>query len=140
MTSEDILAILTAKGLKQTKLRALLLRTLLNSASPLSAKEILAIAAKNKIKANKTSVYRQLLTLKNERVVREVQLGENQKRYEIFPENHHHHIVCLDCGQIEDVETEGDLAVLERKIGREKKFQVQNHSLEFFGICAGCRS
>ena len=118
----------------------LLLGTMLNSAKPLSAEDLMEIAAKNRLKVNKTSVYRQLLTLKNGQIIRGVQLGENKKRYEIFPKNHHHHIVCTDCGYVEDVEAEQDLSGLERKIVQEKKFKVENHSLEFFGLCAKCNS
>jgi Fur family ferric uptake transcriptional regulator len=79
-----------------------------------------------------------LLILKREQIIREVRLGENRKRYEIFPENHHHHLVCVDCGYIEDVDAEKDLYHLEKKIAQVKKFKVENHSLEFFGVCANC--
>lgn len=117
----------------------LLLKTMLGRAKPLSAEDLLKAAAKHKFKTHKTSVYRQLSLLKEEAIIREIQLGERKKRYEIYPDNHHHHFVCVDCGRIEDVSAEKDLAGLEKKISQEKKFKIASHSLEFFGLCADCK-
>jgi Fur family ferric uptake transcriptional regulator len=138
ITLDTLVNNLANAGIRKTRLSILLLKTLLNSAEPLSAENLIEIAAKNKLKVNKTSVYRQLLTMKNEQIIREVRLDENKKRYEIFPENHHHHFVCVNCRRIEDVEAEKDLVNLERKITQERNFKVENHSLEFFGLCANC--
>jgi Fe2+ or Zn2+ uptake regulation protein len=135
---DELVGSLKSKGLRKTKLRILLLEILLKSAEPLSAENLIEATIKKGVKTNKTSVYRQLLILKREKIIREVRLGENRKRYEIFPENHHHHLVCVDCGHIEDVDAEKDLCYLEKKIAQEKKFKVENHSLEFFGLCAKC--
>lgn len=138
MTLDDLIIDLRSKGLRITKLRALLLKAMLDGAEPLSADALMKIVARDGFGVNKTSVYRQLLTLKNKQIIREVWLGENKKRYEIFADDHHHHLICVGCGQIEDIEAESDLCLLERKIAREKKFKVENHYLEFFGRCANC--
>jgi len=128
------------KNLRKTKLRVFLLKTLLDGAKPLAIENLLNVLSKAKIEVHKTSVYRQLSVLKNEKIIREVQFGENKKRYEIYPDNHHHHLVCVDCGHVEDVNAEKDLTSLEKKIFQDKKFKVVNHSLEFFGLCANCSS
>lgn len=111
---------------------------MLKSATPLSAKDFLAAASKNKICAHKTSVYRQLAVMKKEAIVKEIQFGENKRRYEIYPKSHHHHFICVDCGHVENVNAKNDLVNLERKMTQEKKVKVVNHSLEFFGFCAHC--
>jgi len=130
---------LKSKKLRKTKLRVFLLKTLLDSAKPLAVENLLNVLSRAKNEAHKTSVYRQLSVLKNEKIIREVQFGENKKRYEIYPDNHHHHLVCVDCGHVEDVNAEKDLTGLEKKIFQDKKFKVVNHSLEFFGICVNCK-
>ncbi len=131
---------LREKKLRKTKLRIFILKSMLNSPEPLSAEDLLGHLLKNKFQAHKTSVYRQLSALQKEKIIKEIQLGENKKRYEIYPNNHHHHFVCVDCGHIEDVESEKDLDNLESKITRERKIKIVNHSLEFFGHCANCNS
>ena len=129
---------LRSKKLRKTALRIFLLTTLQKSGKPLSADEMLCALARTGMRVHKTSVYRQLLVLKKSRLILEVQLGETKKRYELYPEQHHHHAVCMDCGSIEDVHAERDLAGLEQKITQEKKFRVTHHTLEFFGVCAAC--
>lgn len=137
-TINDLINTLNNKGLRKTKLRILLLKILLKNKEPLSVEDIVKKIIKNKFKSNKTSIYRQLFVLKNEKIIKEIQLGENKKRYEIFSDSHHHHLVCLDCGDIQDIEAEKDLCFLEKKINQEKKFKVEYHLLEFFGRCLKC--
>jgi len=129
---------LSSKKLRITKLRKFLLQILLKNKEPLSVEDLISSLSKYEINVHKTSVYRQLDVLKKVEIIREIQFGENKKRYEIFSDNHHHHLVCNDCGKIEDIESDKDLGILERKIVKEKKFKVTSHLLEFFGLCAKC--
>lgn len=129
---------LQSKKLRKTRLRMLILEAMFNSARPLSVEDMLNFVTKNKFGSHKTSVYRQLDVLQKEKIVREIQFGESKKRYEIYPEKHHHHFVCTNCGHIEDVDSEKDVDNLEKKITQEKKFKIINHSLEFFGLCNKC--
>lgn len=138
--SDQILAILKEKGYRFARIRKAILDLLVKSPHPLSSPDIQQLLSKKKIDANKTTVYRQLAFLKEQNLIRELQFKDNAKRYEIVTKNHHHHIVCVDCGHIEDVEAEKDLYYLEKKIAQEKKFKVENHSLEFFGICQKCQT
>lgn len=51
--------------------------------------------------------------------------------------SHHHHLVCRDCGRT--VEVEGP--AVERwadQMGRRHGFTDVSHTLEVFGVCAGC--
>lgn len=126
------------KKLRKTRLRLLLLEAMCNSDQPLSVEHMLAFVSKNKFRSHKTSVYRQLLVLQKEKMIKEIQFGENKKRYEIYFDKHHHHLVCTRCDSIQDVDSENDLDALERKITREKKFKITSHALEFFGLCKKC--
>lgn len=126
------------KKLRITRLRLLILKAMLDSKGPLSVEDMLNFVTKNKFRSHKTSVYRQLSVLQKERIVKEIQFAENKKRYEIYPDKHHHHVVCTSCGHIEDVNSEKDLDSLEKKIIQEKKFKIIDHSLEFFGLCYKC--
>jgi len=136
---ESLIKNLGSKKLRITKLRKSLLQILLKSKEPLSVEDLIFSLSKYKINVHKTSIYRQLDVLKKVEIVREIQFGEKKKRYEIFPDNHHHHLVCNDCGQIEDVELKKDLDTEEKIITQNKNFKIINHSLEFYGICGKCQ-
>lgn len=90
-----------------------------------------------KLKVNKTTVYRQLEKLIKENIVTEVELGEGKKRYELKSLGHHHHLVCDDCGKLEDVSFNED--ILLKEVNKKSKFLIKSHNLEFFGLCVECR-
>lgn len=138
--THHLLENLKAKGYRSSKIRTALVEILLQSKEPLSVPEILAFLAKKHLIVNKTTVYRELTALKRENIVREVQFGENKKRYEIMPEDHHHHLICLECDRVQDVELANDLTAIEKKISTTHQFTILNHALEFYGLCAACQS
>ena len=91
---------------------------------------------------NKTTVYREIEFLVKQNIVKEIQFSERSKRYEIVMKDHHHHIVCKRCKQVEEIssdELESKLDLLEKEIFKVKNFQGINHSLEFFGTCYKCQ-
>ncbi len=122
-----------------TPIRTALIEILTKSKAPRTPQELLVELNKKGFKANKTTVYRQLESLQQFAIVHEVQLADRSKRYELVSENgHHHHLVCLKCKRIEDVEFPTDLEAQEKAIWKKNKFKVLQHSLEFFGICGRC--
>ena len=111
---------------------------LVKAQAPLAALDILQVLEKKKLQVNKTTVYRELDFLGENNIVQEVEFGDKKKRYEIS-DKHHHHVVCVQCKRVEDVDLEKDLDMEERKIAKQKGYKIINHSLEFFGLCAKCK-
>jgi len=137
---EEILAELSKGGFRITRARRSIIEVLINSSLPLSAEEIIDALLRKKILANKTTVYRELTFLKDRAIVQEIQfLHERVKRYEVVFGSHHHHLICMECKRVEDVELEGELEKYEREIMRSRGFKVLNHTLEFMGLCEDCR-
>lgn len=134
-----ILNSLKKAGFKETKIRKALIKILLSAKSPLTAFELQVQLQSQGLQVNKSTIYRELDFLKNQRIVKEIQFGEGKKRYEIEGENHHHHVICIQCNRVEDVKLERELDEEEQKIYQAKSFKVLNHSLEFFGLCRSCR-
>jgi Fur family transcriptional regulator, ferric uptake regulator len=81
------------------------------------------------------TVYRTLDLLSELGLVRRLDLGEGP-RYEMA-EDHHHHLICEDCGSVSEFEQcPLDLGRLPH-VG--SGFEVRAHSLEVYGTCADCR-
>ena len=132
---------LKAGGERMTPLRSALLDILQKSHEPKTPQELLASLTKRGLSANKTTVYRQLDTLTRYNVVSAVNFADRITRYEMVNENeHHHHLVCIKCGRIEDVSFKTDLDGKEKWIWKKHNFKVLQHSLEFFGVCKKCLS
>lgn len=128
------------RELRQTAIHKELLALLKGRAKPLSVPDILNELKKKKLMANKTTIYRQLAALTAEGIAREVRLAERGALYEYASNDHHHHLVCVQCGNIEDISFPNDLNRQEDAIAKQKKFKVLRHSLEFFGHCERCAS
>ena len=126
------------KILRHSDVRDFILELISKDSKPLSVFEIINRMKKN-ISANKTTIYREINLLKKEGIILEIQLNEKNKRYELSSKKHHHHIVCTNCNKIEDVVLDKDLETQEKKIEKNKKFKIINHSLEFFGFCEKCQ-
>jgi Fur family ferric uptake transcriptional regulator len=81
------------------------------------------------------TVYRTFGLLVELGIVRRLELGDGA-RYELA-DNHHHHVICESCGGISEFEQcPLDPERLELK---DSEFEVRSHSLEVYGLCAGCR-
>lgn len=92
-----------------------------------------------------SSVYRTLAVLEEAGVVEPHHGARGITRYEMaeWLAGHHHHLVCIECGAVEDIELPVRLEVeLERLVGRVSEsfsFSAGGHSLEVDGRCARCR-
>jgi Fur family ferric uptake transcriptional regulator len=53
------------------------------------------------------------------------------------PVEHHHHAVCTECGQVDDVPC-ASIARFEAALSRQLRFTLTQHRLEFFGVCRSC--
>lgn len=122
-------------GLKATSQRLKILEVFYSQVKPIIAEDLLKILSKNKF--DLVTVYRTINTFEQVGIIRRVDMREKAIRYEIA-DDHHHHIICVKCKDVEDVFLENDLDKQEKIISQTKKFKVLNHSLEFFGICRLC--
>lgn len=130
--------ILKAKGLKSTEARVALLKLFNKEQNPLDVISIVSSLKSSEVKADQATVYRILEVLTQKGLINRLEFGEGKYRYEL-QKSHHHHLICQNCGEIED--TEGNfIDQIEKEIRVKKGFLVKSHSLEFFGLCKNCQS
>lgn len=85
------------------------------------------------------TVYRTLGILTELGLICEMHAGGNCRSYLVRrPSEHHHHLICSDCGRVIDF-TDCDLGELECRLSRETSFKISGHLLEFLGQCRNCR-
>ena len=78
------------------------------------------------------TMYRTLELLSATGLVRRLDLGDGP-RYELA-EDHHHHMICESCGDV----SEFDECPVDTGSLADLGFEVNAHSLEVYGRCAGC--
>lgn len=124
--------LLKARGLRATPKRVALLGILQKAAHPMTAEEMHV-----NVRADLVTVYRNLQNLVRAGIVHEVRFKDSSVRYE-FSHGHHHHVVCTSCGIIEELAA-CDVSALQKNALRTSGFSAINeHSLEFFGLCRAC--
>ena len=85
------------------------------------------------------TIYRTLDTLAELGLICEVHAGGNCRSYLMRrPSEHHHHLICSDCGAVVDF-TDCDIGKLEQRLSQETSFEIEGHLLEFTGRCKNCQ-
>jgi Fe2+ or Zn2+ uptake regulation protein len=128
--------------LRLTSVREHIVDVLASSDRPLTIPEILA----SREGLAQSSVYRNLVVLEDADVVRRVVTHDEFARYELAEglTEHHHHLVCSNCGRVEDLPAS---AGLERSVqaaaelaATKAGFRTEHHRLDLVGTCADCAS
>jgi Fur family ferric uptake transcriptional regulator len=87
------------------------------------------------------SVYRAVDQLADLRLVQRVDIGDGVARYEPAHADgdHHHHLVCDDCGKVEAFSDPALERALERVAGT-RGLKMQAHEVVLHGACGDCRT
>ncbi len=83
-----------------------------------------------------STVYRTVATLRDLRLVAEVDIGGGDRSYEWLREPHHH-LVCRVCGEEAPLPRE-HLGALAGDLRRETGFEIDVDHISLTGVCAGC--
>lgn len=132
---------LREKGYRLTAQRQAILDVITkNEGEHLSPEEIYELVKNSYPEIGLATVYRTLILLETMDMVYKLDFDDGCYRYELNrnKEDHrHHHLICLKCGCVEEVE-EDLLEALENQIMKNKGFMVKDHRVEFYGYCVDC--
>lgn len=87
----------------------------------------------------RATVFRTLKLLADEGMVCRVLLEDGRLHYRLSRDAHHHHLVCTECGAVEDFTT-CDVSDVINELSRRTGYQIESHWLELYGRCKTCRS
>lgn len=124
-----------------TKGRKAVVAGLASAPGPLSAAE-LAETLDERVPLS--SLYRSLAILEEAGVVAHHLGAKGLTRYELaeWLAGHHHHLVCVDCGSVSDVQIppsqEESVRDLVAQIAALASFSPTDHALEIEGRCSRC--
>jgi Fur family ferric uptake transcriptional regulator len=139
----DLLKVrLNQKGQRLTNQRQKILDVFSNAleGQHLSAEEIHHQVIQQGDRISYSTIYRALHTMVDLGILREVELAEGRKYYELSsPFAHqHHHLVCVQCGEVQEFEDSRVTKVSQREtVGHG--FLMQNCQFTVYGICRRCQ-
>lgn len=127
---------LRARGYRLTPQRQLVLEAVaeLGHATP---EEIATAVRKTADGVNISTVYRTLELLEELGLVRHTHLGHGAPTYSVAGDDDHVHLVCRECGAVEEAERVLVDGVVER-LQAAKGFRVDIGHFALFGTCRAC--
>ncbi len=136
---QHVLASFAHEGFRAGGARAVVVELLAEQDCCLSAQEIFDRLRAGGRKVGIASVYRVLDQLAQMQLVQRVDVGGGVSRFEAAHPggDHHHHLVCDDCGRVVAFEDERLEAELDR-VGKSLGARVAAHDLVLHGACADC--
>jgi Fur family ferric uptake transcriptional regulator len=126
---------LSSSGYSLTAARKALFKVLLSN-EPMSMKDML-IKCQG---VDRASTYRNVELFEQLGIVRRLTIGWRYKLElsdQFVP--HHHHLSCLNCGKIIDIEDEKHIDNFIKEVAQKFDFLPRSHQFEIDGYCKDCR-
>ena len=138
----EVDALLHSVGQRFTSGRRAMLEALIAFNRPVTIPELVSAAPR----LATSSAYRHLAVLEQAGVVHRIVLGgEEHARFELaeaLTDHHHHHLICSNCGAVDDFTVPAKLerAVADSldEVAATTGFKAAEHRFDLIGLCARC--
>lgn len=137
--SDRMIAALQSKGCRVTDPRRAVVEVLAEGHQHLSHAEILDAAKIKYPEIGRATVYRTLELLTEMGIIHATYMGDANQRFIVPMGGHHHHMVCNNCGKVQDLDACHFSHAL-RTLSQETGFKIESHLVELFGTCPNCLS
>ena len=122
-------------GLKVTTPRVKILEVLENSdLRHMSAEDVYKALLERDEEIGLATIYRVLTQFEGAGLVQRHHFEGGQSVFELDHGGHHDHIVCVDCGYVEEFVDE-TIEKAQHEVARRKGFDLNDHSLILYGHC-----
>lgn len=135
LSENNLKSMLRSMNLKVTNQRLFILKALNKGPKThVTAKDVFEKVRSEFPHIGFATVYRFLKETSRFGITSELRIGYAPARYELKVREHHHHIVCTQCGKIIEFQNE----IIEKqikKIAEDSKFTMEHHIFELYGRC-----
>lgn len=137
---ERVEAFLRLKGLRMTRQREVIIEAAFGTTNHFTADELWEMARRIDTSTSRATLYRTLALLVESGLLKEIDLGRDQKHYDpnFIEHPHHNHLICLDCDRVVEFE-DTHLEVLEDCISRRLGFRPTSKSIRIEARCEELR-
>ncbi len=129
---------LRQQGYRVTRPRLLVMEIIASTETPLTPQEIYRNTLTRADPPGIASVYRTLEMLDRLGLIQ--QIHQPGGCHGIWPtqEGHKHYLICNDCGHLSVIDGSEQIESYISAIEDQTGYQVEDHWLQFFGLCEGC--
>lgn len=128
------------KGLRKTIQREQIVSEIFARDEHFTADEIFNRVSKIHSETSRATVYRTLSLLVEAKLLRQIDLGENQITYDpnFLDKPSHNHLVCIDCGQVVEFENQ-EIDRLTAEVSQNLGFSLLQQSIKVEASCEQLR-
>lgn len=127
-----------ASGYRLTTPRRVIVNIIANSGYALEAIEIFDLSRNEYSRLGLVTVYRTLEKLEQLGLVQRVHQPDGCHLYLRAPKGHEHILLCKSCRRT-DYFRGDDLSELIEETSQASGFEIEDHWLQFFGVCKTCQ-
>lgn len=137
MNVSQALNILKDQGFKYTGKRELILDIFSREGRYMNAKDVLEQMQAEYPQLSFDTVYRNLTLLHDLNILEVTEMnGERLYRMSCAGDDHHHHVICTECGKTKKIE----VCPMNAIFGQPEGFEITGHKFEIYGLCDDCGS
>ncbi|WP_162909648.1 Fur family transcriptional regulator [Aggregatilinea lenta] len=137
--AEHVLASLRQQGERITIQRREVIEALSRDGGHLAIDDLHGALVRRGLDLNEPTIYRILQWLKDLCVVSQTDLGGNRVVYQMIGESRHHHLVCLNCHRVIEMD-DRLLDDLRARLRQDYGFEPRIDHMAFFGLCSDCQA
>jgi Fe2+ or Zn2+ uptake regulation protein len=138
MTAELWLNELHENGYRLTDARRAVVDIVEKSTRALTPVQVYDLARRKYRALGLVTVYRTLEKLEDLHLIQRVHQPQGCQAFISAGHGHQHLLLCQKCGQVEFFDGD-DLGALTRSIAKKTGYQINEHWLQLFGLCANCQ-
>ena len=126
---------LKSSGLKATLPRLKILEIFQNSkVRHLTAEDVYKVLLNESMDIGLATVYRVLMQFEQAGLLHRNHFESGKAIFELNEGEHHDHLVCLDCGRVEEF-CDVEIEQRQNNIAQQRGFVIAEHSLAIYGNC-----
>jgi len=134
----DYAALLKESDLKATFQRMNIL-SVIDEYGHMSVDDIYAEVIKVHPSLSLATIYKNIILMVEKGVVVEVPIVGRKSKYELAKADHMH-LVCTECGMVEDKQCVDEADAVFESLTQEEQFKLNKRQVNLYGICASCQT
>ena len=100
----------------------------------MSAEDVFRVLLQERADVGLATVYRVLAQFEQASILSRSQFEGGKSVYELNEGQHHDHIVCLDCGQVEEF-YDPEIELRQQAVAKLKGFTITDHARSLYATC-----
>ncbi len=100
----------------------------------LTAEDVYRLLLAENLDVGLATVYRVLTQFEQAGLLERHYFESGKAVFELSPGQHHDHLVCMDCGRVEEF-YDAEIERRQTKIAQERGFVIREHALHFYAEC-----